>query len=127
MSTSEIREQLWQLYEEWFGALGSNDATFFEETLSEDWHYTDVRGKDRSKQDYIAYIAPIVADAPVNRMTSMVVRPFGSLALVHGSYEVVEVLAPPEGSTTRFTALWERRDGAWQALAHHATVARDEN
>jgi hypothetical protein len=127
MSTNETREQLWQLYEEWFAALATDDPTFFEETLSEDWHYTDVRGKNRTKQDYLAYIAPIRADAPVNRMTSMVVRTFGSLALVHGSYEIAEVLAPPEGSTTRFTALWERRNGAWRALAHHATVARNES
>jgi ketosteroid isomerase-like protein len=107
--------------------VATDDPTFFEATLAEDWHYTDVRGKDRTKQDYLAYIAPITADAPVNRMTSMVVRTFGSLALVHGSYEVAEALAPPEGSTTRFTALWDRRDGTWRALAHHATVARDES
>ena len=127
MSTESIRQELQEQYEKWFAALGEEDQTFFERTLSDDWHYTDVRGKNRGKQEYLEYIAPIRSDVPVNRVVDLVVRPFGSLVLVHGDYVVGEAFAPPEGSTTRFTALWQREDGEWRALAHHAPVVRDES
>ena len=127
LSPESIRQELQELYGTWFTALGEEDQTFFEQTLSDDWHYTDVRGKNRGKQEYLDYIAPLRSDVPVNRITDLVVRPFGSVVLVHGDYEVGEAFAPPEGSTTRFTALWQREGGAWRALAHHATVVRDES
>ena len=127
MSTEPIRQELQELYATWFAALGEEDPAFFERTLSDDWHYTDVRGRNRGKQEYLEYIAPIRSDVAVNRIVDLVVRPFGSLVLVHGDYVVAEAFAPPEGSTTRFTALWQREDGVWRALAHHATVVRDES
>ena len=123
-STESIRQELLDLYAQWFAALGEEDQSFFERTLSDDWHYTDVRGTNRGKQEYLEYTAPIRSDVPVNRIVDLVVRPFGSLVLVHGDYEVGEAYAPPEGSTTRFTALWQHEDGRWRALAHHATVLR---
>lgn len=118
------RQEIERLYETWFAALGSDDPTFFEEILADDWRYTDVRGINRSKSEYLTYIAPLRSDVPVNRIVDLVVRPFGSLVLVHGDYVVGEAFAPPEGSTTRFTALWERDGGRWRALAHHATTLR---
>ena len=126
MTAESLRQDLLRLYEQWFTALGQDDPSFFERTLADDWHYTDVLGKNRGKQEYLEYIAPIRSDVPVNRVVDLVVRPFGSLVLVHGDYVVGEAYAPPEGSTTRFTALWQHEDGRWRALAHHATVLRDE-
>jgi ketosteroid isomerase-like protein len=124
MTAESVRQDLWRLYEQWFTALGQDDPSFFERTLADDWHYTDVRGTNRGKQEYLEYIAPLRSDVPVNRIVDMTVREFGDLVLVHGDYQVGEAFAPPEGSTTRFTAVWQRRDGGWQALAHHATVLR---
>jgi ketosteroid isomerase-like protein len=126
MTAESLRQDLLRLYEQWFTALGQEDPSFFERTLSDDWHYTDVRGRNRGKQEYLEYIAPLRSDVPVNRIVEMVVRPFGELVLVHGDYVVGEAFAPPEGSTTRFTAVWRRENGTWRALAHHATVVRDE-
>ena len=127
MTAELLRRDLLGLYEQWFTALGQDDPSFFERTLSDDWHYTDVRGTNRGKQEYLTYIAPLRSDVPVNRIVHLVVREFGDLVLVHGDYEVGEEFAPPEGSTTRFTAVWQHRDGDWKALAHHATVLRTES
>ena len=126
MSTESIRRELLEQYEQWFSALGQDDLSFFERTLSDDWHYTDVRGRNRGKQEYLEYIAPLRSDVPVNRVVDLVVRPFGDVVLVHGDYEVGAEFAPPEGSTTRFTAVWPHQGGNWTALAHHATVLRSE-
>ena len=127
MTAELLRRDLLGLYEQWFTALGQDDPSFFERTLSDDWHYTDVRGTNRGKQEYLTYIAPLRSDVPVNRIVHLVVREFGDLVLVHGDYEVGEEFAPPEGSTTRFTAVWQHHDGDWKALAHHATVLRTES
>ena len=127
MSTESTRQELQKQYEQWFAALGEEDQSFFERTLSEDWHYTDVRGTNRGKQEYLEYVAPIRSDGPVNHIVDLKVREFGDLVLAHGDYEVGEEFAPPEGSTTRFTAVWQHRDGDWKALAHHATVLRTES
>jgi ketosteroid isomerase-like protein len=126
MTPETARQELLGLYEQWFTALGLEDPSFFEQTLADDWHYTDVRGTNRGKQEYLEYVAPLRSDVPVNRVVDLRVRQFGDLVLVHGDYEVGEEFAPPEGSTTRFTAVWQHRDGGWKALAHHATVLRAE-
>ena len=127
MTSESLHKELWGLYDEWFSALGREDASFFERTLADDWHYTDVRGVNRGKPEYVDYVAPIRSDVPVNRLVDLRVRPFGDVVLVHGDYEVGEEFAPPEGSTTRFTAVWQRQDGVWKALAHHATVLRAQS
>lgn len=127
MSTESLRRELLEQYEQWFSALGQDDPSFFERTLSDDWHYTDVRGTNRGKQQYLEYIAPLRSDVPVNRVVDLVVREIGDVVLVHGDYEVGEKFALPEGSTTRFTAVWQHHDGHWTALAHHATVLRIES
>ena len=126
-SDGTIRRELEDQYAQWFAALGEEDPSYFERTLADDWHYTDVRGKNRGKQEYLQYVAPIRSDGPVNRIVDLTVREFGDLVLVHGDYEVGEEFAPPEGSTTRFTALWLHRGGEWKALAHHATIRRDDS
>lgn len=127
MSAESTRQEIWELYERWFAALGTDDPTFFEDVLADDWHYTDIRGRNRGKREYVEYVAPIRSEVPVNRLVELVVRPFGSVILAHGDYIVGEGFAPPEGSTTRFTAVWQHQDGTWRALAHHATVLRDES
>ena len=79
MTAEPLRQDLLRLYEEWFTALGQEDPSFFERTLSDDWHYTDVRGTNRGKQEYLTYIAPLRSDVPVNRVVDLVVRPFGDV------------------------------------------------
>jgi ketosteroid isomerase-like protein len=118
----QIHAELWSLYEDWFTAIAGPDHAFFEEVLADDWHYTNHLGEVRGKLEYFAYIAPIRHDGPVNTLVELVVRPFGAIVVVHGLYVIAAGLAPPGGPDTRFTAVWERQDGRWLALAHHATT-----
>jgi len=120
-STSQIHTELWKLYEDWFAAIPSHDSAFFDRTLSDDWHYTNVDAEVRGKREYLEYISPIDPRTPANRMVEMVVRPFAEIVIVHGVYEVAPEAAPPSGFGTRFTAVWIRRSGQWVALTHHAT------
>jgi hypothetical protein len=122
VSTELIRAELWNLYGDWFAAIPRQDHSFFERILSDDWHYTNYLGEVRGKGEYLAYIAPVGADVPPNRLVELIVRPFEPIVLVHGLYVVSDEFAPPAGPDTRFTAVWIRRDGEWKALAHHATT-----
>ncbi|MFC7550793.1 nuclear transport factor 2 family protein [Plantactinospora sp. GCM10030261] len=117
----DVRAELEGLYRDWFAALPGNDAAFFERTLADDWHYTNVTGEVRGKREYLEYIAPLPADTPPNRLLELTVRRFDPVVIVHGRYAVPELLAPPGMPETRFTAVWIRRDGRWSALTHHAT------
>jgi hypothetical protein len=127
LPADQIRAELWQLYEEWFAAIPDQDQSFFQRVLSPDWHYTSYYGQVRGKSEYLEYIAPVRADAPVNRLLELDVRPFGDLVVVHGLYVVADEFAPPGGPDTRFTAVWQHRDGEWQALAHHATTVAESS
>lgn len=122
LSTEQIDAELRKLYEDWFLAIPRQDHSFFERVLSDDWHYTNYFGEVRGKREYLTYIAPVRADVPPNRLVELVVRPFMPIVIVHGLYMVSDEFAPPAGPDTRFTAVWERRDGKWKALAHHATT-----
>jgi len=121
-SVDQVHAELWRLYEEWFAAIPQDDPSFFRRVLADDWHYTNYYGQVRGKSEYLTYIAPVPPDAPVNRLVELVVRRFGSVVVVHGLYVVADEFAPSSGPNTRFTAVWELRDGAWTALAHHATT-----
>lgn len=121
-STEQMHAELWSLYEEWFAAIPDDDPSFFRRVLADDWHYTDYYGQVRGKDEYLDYIAPVTSDAPANRLVELVVRPFGSVVVVHGRYVVADEFAPAAGGDTRFTAVWKLRESAWTALAHHATT-----
>jgi hypothetical protein len=121
-ATDALQAEMWRLYEEWFSAIPGDDPSFFERVLADDWHYTNYYGEVRGKAEYLELIAPIGADARPNRMVELSVRPYDAVVLVHGLYVIAEPFAPAGGSSQRFTAVWIRRDGAWQALAHHATT-----
>ena len=50
-------------------------------------------------------------------------RLFGDIAIVHGDYAVTSAAGARDlGSRTRFTAVWIRRGGPWQALTHHGST-----
>lgn len=122
-SDGAAHAELWSLYESWFALIAAENQSFFRRILSDDWHYTSFRGEVRGKTEYLDYIASIRAEGPVNELVDLVVRPFGRLTVVHGTYIVADGFAPPEGAVVKFTAVWERRGDGWFALAHHATIA----
>jgi hypothetical protein len=119
-SNEELHAELSKLYEEWFLAIPGDDTSFFERVLGEDWYYVNVLGEVRGKREYVDYIAPIPGDAPPNRLVELTVRLYDPLIVVHGLYVISS--ASPDGSDTRFTAIWIRRNGQLEALAHHATT-----
>ena len=120
----EIRAELERLYAEWFTAIPRHDDEFFGRVLADDWVYTNIAGEVRGKLEYLDYIKQVPQDAPPNELLAFEVRLFGDIAIVHGDYAVTSAAAgaPHLGSRTRFTAVWIRRGGPWQALTHHGST-----
>ena len=119
MTAEQARRELEALFRAWLAAVPGHDSAFFERTLSDDWYYTDVAGTVRGKREYIPYVAGVPPQVRLD-LRDLAVRLFGELALVHGVYEIDDGAG---GLTrTRFTAVWIRRAGGWQALTHHATA-----
>jgi hypothetical protein len=119
-SNEALNDELATLYSEWFAAIPGDNTSFFERTLAEDWYYVNVHGEVRGKREYIEYIAPIPHDAPPNRLVELIVRIYDPLIVVHGMYVIAS--ASSDGSDTRFSAVWARRNEQLIALAHHATT-----
>ena len=120
----EIRAELEALYAEWFAAIPRHDNEFFGRVLADDWVYTNIAAEVRGKVEYLDYIKVVPEDAPTNELLAFEVRVFGDIVIAHGDYAVKSAAAGTRdlGSQTRFTAVWIRRDGAWQALTHHGTT-----
>jgi uncharacterized protein (TIGR02246 family) len=128
IATSETRAELERLYAEWFAAIPRHDDEFFGRVLADDWVYTNIAGEVRGKVEYLDYIKDVPEGAPPNQLLALEVRLFGDIAIAHGDYAVTSAAAgaPHLGSRTRFTAVWIRRGGNWQSLAHHGTTLADE-
>ena len=112
------------MYAEWFTAIPRHDDEFFGRVLADDWVYTNIAGEVRGKPEYLDYIKEVPHDAPPNELGAFEVRLFGDIAIVHGDYAVTSAAAGARdlGSRTRFTAVWIRRGGPWQALTHHGST-----
>lgn len=124
MDEATAQHELEALFRQWLAAIPS-DPAYFKRTLADDWVYVDVGGGVRGKEDYIPYIEGAPAGVRLE-LDALRVRLLGDVGLVHGDYRV---LADDDGVAmpTRFTAVWTRSGGRWQARAHHATVVgRDE-
>ncbi|HUF35489.1 MAG TPA: nuclear transport factor 2 family protein [Gemmatimonadales bacterium] len=113
MAASEIM----RLEEAWGRALSARDTMFFRETLGDD--FVGTGGADvHSKAMVIEELAKGVGTVPAPRLEETQVRLFGEVAIVTG----LAVYGGPDGrpsSRTRFTEVWIKRAGRWQAVHGH--------
>jgi hypothetical protein len=116
------REELRALYAEWFARVGPSPGDFFGRVLSPDWVYIDYLGVRRGKADYEPYVAGVPPGAGPREVRDLNVRLFGDMAVVDGSYAIPGPASGGPETVLLFTAIWQRRDGAWVALAHHTSA-----
>jgi ketosteroid isomerase-like protein len=94
------------------------DATRFEELLAADFLCTQ---SDGSFLDRAQFLDSIRKAAPMPRLDAddVNVRLLGDVAIVHA--RTTFTLASGAQGTGRYTDVWARRDGRWQAVAAHVT------
>ena len=110
-------QEIMRLEEAWGRALSARDTAFFRQTLADDFVGTGGAGT-RSKAMVIEELSRGAGRVPVPRLDDIQVRLFGEVAIVTGIAVYQGVPGIPE-SRTRFTEVWVKRAGRWQAVHGH--------
>ena len=109
--------ELIRLEEAWGRALSARDTTFFRQTLGDDFVGTG-GAEVRTKAMVIRELAGGLGTVPVPRLEQTQVRLFGDVAIVSGLAAYGGSDGTP-ASRTRFTEVWVKRAGRWQAVHGH--------
>lgn len=113
----EAAREIMRLEEAWGRALSTRDTAFFRETLADD--FVGTGGTElRSKRTVIEELSRSLGAVPVPRLEQTQVRLFGDVAVVTGVavYQATDGMAE---SRTRYTEVWVKRAGRWQAVHGH--------
>ncbi len=98
-------------------AFVESDTAWYSDNLSDDFVCTLADGRRIDKSEFLRRNAegPGATDVTYDDID---VRPLGDTALVHGVTHYVRDGAP---ASTRYTDVWQYRDGRWQAIAAQLT------
>jgi ketosteroid isomerase-like protein len=99
-------------------AFVESDVAWYDENLSDDFVCSLADGRRIGKEEFLRRIeaGPGVTEETYDEID---VRPLGDVALVHGVTHCLRDGAP---SSTRYTDVWQLRDGRWQAVAAQLTT-----
>lgn len=120
---TDTAETLTRLERQLADAWVAHDRAFVEQLLADDWTVTDAMGQVLTKRQ--------VLDDPDRVIDSMAVRDIrvrdlGDAAVVTGHTSASGAYAgTPVNVELRFTDVFVRRDGRWQAVASHASAVPD--
>jgi len=112
-----VRE-LHELNAQYIRAFVESDAGWYGEHLADDFVCTGADGCRIGKDEFLRQAAagPGVSDVSYDEVD---VHPLGNVALVHG---VTNYLRHGVPASTRYTDVWQFRDGGWQAVAAQLTT-----
>jgi hypothetical protein len=101
------------------------DAAFSERTLAEDYVAISPLGQVIGKAETVAARRTAQLRYDSIEVTDMVVRLYGSTAVVTARADVRgKELGEEFSGPYRFTRVWVRRNGHWQTVSYQATVTR---
>jgi ketosteroid isomerase-like protein len=114
---AEVVATLHELNARYIRAFVESDTTWYSENLSDDFVCTLADGRRVDKTDFLRRNAegPGVTDVTYDEID---VRPLGDVALVHG---VTHYVRDGARASTRYTDVWQSRDGQWLAVAAQLT------
>jgi ketosteroid isomerase-like protein len=101
------------------------DAEFSEKTLADDYVAITPLGQVTTKQDTVAARKSGQLRYETINVTDMVVRIYGDTAVVTARADVKgHQLGEDFSGPYRYTRVWVRRTGHWQAVSYQATVTQ---
>ena len=113
-----VDQQLKQMEDDWQKALKNKDATALKAIIAEDWAATDDKGKILNRESYFSQTTsnPDVIESTEN--FDMQVRVYSNAAVVTGgSREKGTRNGTAYTDTYRWTDVFVKRSGHWQAVA----------
>ena len=118
----DTERELMELMIQWFEAIKRHDGAWFDRVMADDWHYVMIDGSIKNKRWYIHAMQQPFDSEPSTEVHQLIARIYGPIAIALGDYTIKATSQGKDlSSHTRFTAVWRKHQGAWQALAHHAT------
>ena len=121
----ETIRQILELERQSKDAAIHRDATFSERTLADDYVAISPLGQVITKPETIAARKSGQLRYDSIDISDMVVRVYGSTAVVTARADVKgRDLGEEFSGPYRFTRIWIRRSGHWQAVSYQATVTR---
>ena len=101
------------------------DADFSQKTLAEDYVAITPLGQVTTKQDTVSARKSGQLRYETINVTDMVIRIYGDTAVVTARAEVKgHQLGEDFSGPYRYTRVWVRRTGHWQAVSYQATVTQ---
>ena len=111
-------EALGRLNEAYIDAVRRADAVGFESLLAADFLCTMADGSLLDRAQFISGVAK-AAKLPSLQAHDVNIRLIGDVAIIHAS--TTFSLGDGMAKTGRYTDIWAKRDGRWQAVAAHVT------
>jgi ketosteroid isomerase-like protein len=113
----EAVAELHELNANYIRAFVESDVNWYSEHLSEDFACSLADGRRIDKAGFLLRTqdGPGVTDVTYDQID---VRPLGDVAIVHGVTHYLRDGAP---ASTRYTDVWQLRDGRWLAVAAQLT------
>jgi len=119
--------ELTRIQERLAAAWVAGDPSFHRQVLADDWSVIDATGRVRTKAEVLGEsFGDPERKITLGKIDDIKVRTFGDWAIVTGrTHAAGEYRGEPFDVTLRFTDVFARRDGSWQAVASHATLIND--
>lgn len=116
-STERAQMELAQVEVAWGRALEAHDTAFFRETLADDFIATG-GPTVLTKAEFLADLGRAKQEPLPYRLQDTRVRIYGDVGIVTGLI-TFENPTGPAGPPSRYTEVWVRREGRWQAVHGH--------
>jgi ketosteroid isomerase-like protein len=111
-------EALTRLNQDYIDAVRGADVARFEDLLATDFLCTMADGSLLDRTQFIDGVAK-AAKLPSLEAHDVNIRLIGDVAIIHAS--TTFSLGDGQAKTGRYTDIWAKRDGRWQAVAAHVT------
>lgn len=111
-------ETLRELNEDYIRSVQNSDVQRFDEILADDFQCSNPDGTQIGRAAFLTQTARPVTISNI-QTHDVDVRLMGDFAIIHAR----TTFTLPDGSprTGRYTDVWARRDGRWQAVSAHVT------
>ncbi len=111
-----------QIEHDWANALVKGDLTTWSRCLAEDWIGTTPDGSIVTKAGAYADLKSHAVARTLFRVDDLKVRLYGDAAIVFGlETEKSKIHGKDMSGQYRFTDVFVKRDGRWQAVASHSS------
>ena len=114
-----------QLVNDWANALKTNDAKTLERIMADDFITTNVDGSVNSKEQEIAPLRSPGLQFDTASLQNVGITLYGTTAIVRGTGIFTgKSKWGTFSSRERFTDVFLKRNGTWQAVSSHSSVLR---